>query len=179
MEASGQGWQSELESLAYKITFPATHHERAVQFGADGKIDAVETLEAADLWSPWFDVLRACCLSDDGFRARHAYESSVDRYMAFQSHAEELEKAPLAPTAYIEGPLSRLRTGLGTDGLIDRVADQLLAIAGRSSLRGAVRLDREVVDRVERQSPGLVEWVQEHVARLAHRSLELTASWWI
>ena len=47
------------------------------------------------------------------------------------------------------------------------------------SSRGAVRLDREVVDLVERQSPGLVEWVQEHVARLAHRSLELTASWWI
>ena len=88
---------SVLEKHAYKVVFPATHHERT-RVVADGKIGEIPTLLPL---SPWFEALRDYCNSDKGRAAYAEATSDGERLARFDAYRTRLKNPPRKPWDYV------------------------------------------------------------------------------
>ena len=144
---------STIENIAYKIVFPATHHEKTRKV-VNREIQQINSLLPVD---QWFDTLRDYCNSTTGRKRYLIGQSAVAHSLQFSGYLNTLENPPKMPWQYVGNDLG-ISMWLGEDGVLRQIPEYILALGKRVTINGTVSLDETVRKLLDREDPEFFKW---------------------
>ena len=160
VEVEDEEMAQRIEAKAYKIEFPATHHEQ-VKYIENGCTRNLTTLEPPE---PWFEELRTYVNSPDGMAVDESGEVAM-RALLFHTRLTLLKDSGRAICLPWQGVIDDLglATWLGEDGFLRQIPEYILALAQRTTPEGVLVLDSTVIGRIEKDNPELMSWAMDYV----------------
>ena len=146
-----------LEKIAYKIVFPATHHEPAKAI-VDGQFQELSTLETPE---PWFENLKGFCNSTQYSKKLKKMTDPTQKAIFFENYLRNLyspDQLPQAPSDYFVQNFGWYNLQYPQE-MLKQMSRLILALSQRTSMTtGEIGLDSEVIKLLQKDNPKILEW---------------------